>query len=348
MSVSEYIVTEEAPADWDGYVQSHVEARPFHMSSAVRIGADAFGFRAHFLTVRHPNGALRGVLPLVEQTLIPWTRALVSLPFCTYGGPLADDDDAVLTLLEGAEAVARARHARRIILRNARRMPAIPNEANLEKVSMILELPDSIEELARGLGSKLRSQIKRAERIDPEVCWGRGELVRDFYEVFCSVMRDLGTPVYPRRFFDTVVRALGDRASVAVIRVAGRPVSGAVVVRWHAGLEVPWAGTLHSMNKDAVNMRLYWELLQYAIDRGCKTFDFGRSSRGVGTYRFKSQWGCTPVQLHWHSWEPSSTRSPSRLAGSGIGTAAATAVWRKLPLSVANWIGPIVSPRLPW
>ena len=348
MRVANYIVTAEAPPDWDGYVQAHPDARAFHTASAVRIGADAFGLRVHFVTVRRKDGTLCGVLPLIEQTLIPWTRTLVSLPFCTYGGPLADDDEALLSLLAGAEAVARERRARRIILRNPRHMPAIPHEASLEKVSMVMELPDSIEELAHRLGSKLRSQIKRAERVDPQVNWGRGELVRDFYEVFCSVMHDLGTPVYPSRFFDAVVRALGDRASVAIVRVAGRPVSGAIVVRWHEGLEVPWAGTLHSMKKDAVNMRLYWELLQHAIDRGCKTFDFGRSSRDVGTYKFKSQWGATPVQLHWHSWEPNSTSKRPRPGLDRTNTEAATTVWRKLPLPVANWLGPVISARLPW
>ena len=173
------------------------------------IATAAFGLRSHFVTVRGSDGKLRGALPLVEQTLIPWTRCLVSLPFCTYGGPLADDDQALAALLEGAEQLAQQRQAARIILRHARLMPAIPYPVSLDKVSMILPLPDNREELARRLGSKLRSQIRRADRANPEVRIGREELVDDFYTVFCSVMRDLGTPVYPQEVLRRRARCAG-------------------------------------------------------------------------------------------------------------------------------------------
>ena len=246
------------PPDWDDYVQAHPDASAFHTASAVKIANAAFGLRSHFVTVRGSDGKLRGALPLVEQVLIPWTRCLVSLPFCTYGGPLADDDQALAALLEGAEQLAHQRQAARIILRHARLMPAIPYPVSLDKVSMILPLPDTREELAKSLGSKLRSQIRRADRANPEVRIGREELVDDFYTVFCSVMRDLGTPVYPRKFFDVVLDALGGNASVMVIYVDGIAASGAILIHWRDRLKVPWAATLHWMNPMAINMRLYW------------------------------------------------------------------------------------------
>jgi FemAB-related protein (PEP-CTERM system-associated) len=348
MSTAGCNCSESAPADWDDYVLAHPDAHAFHSAAAVRIGAEAFGLRTHFVTLRGTDGRLCGALPLVEQTIIPWTRTLVSLPFCTYGGPLADDDSALTTLVDATEQVARERRARRIVLRHARPMPVIDHPESLEKVSMVLELPDDSAELGRRLGSKLRSQIKRAERVNPEVRLGHTELLDEFYPVFCNVMRDLGTPVYPRRFFEAVLQALGERAGVVVIRVAGEPVSGAITVQWRDMMEVPWAGTLHRMNPAAANMRLYWELLRLAVARGCRRFDFGRSSRDAGTYRFKAQWGAQPMQLHWHSWEPGGARQPVPATEVRSRLDAVVNLWSKLPLPVANRLGPRISHRLPW
>jgi lipid II:glycine glycyltransferase (peptidoglycan interpeptide bridge formation enzyme) len=227
-------------------------------------------------------------------------------------------------------------------------MSTIPQPVSLDKVSMLLPLPDSQEELAKRLGSKLRSQIRRAERADPEVRLGGAELLDDFYSVFCSVMRSLGTPVYPRRFFDIVLDALGDKASVMVLYVGNGPVSGALVVQWRGAMEVPWAATLHELNPIAINMWLYWQLLLLAIDRGCRTFDFGRCSANAGTYRFKAQWGAQPVQLYWQTWTPGVSGSAIMVADARSKIDAVTRLWSKLPLPLANWLGPRISSRLPW
>lgn len=348
MSAASCSWSETAPADWDEYVQRHPDAHAFHTAAGVRIGAEAFGLWTQFGTVRGPDGRLGGVLPLVEQTVIPWTRTLVSLPFCTYGGPLADDDGMLLALVEGAEQLAAERRSKRIVLRHARSIPAIRRPERLDKVTMRLELPDNSEAVARRLGSKLRSQIRRAERVDPVIRVGNAELLDAFYPVFCNVMRNLGTPVYPRRFFDVVLQALGERAIVVIIRVDGEPVSGAIAVKWRDTMKVPWAGTLPRMNPAAVNMRLYWELLQLAVAQGCQTFDFGRSTRDSGTYRFKAQWGAQPAQLHWQSWEPGAGHQQESLSEARSRLEAVVNFWRKLPLPVANLLGPRISHRLPW
>jgi FemAB-related protein (PEP-CTERM system-associated) len=346
--MSAYNCSLSPPADWDDYVRMHPDSGAFHCAAAVQIACAAFGFLAHFVTVRGDDGRLRGVLQLVEQVLIPWTRSLVSLPFCTYGGPLADDDETLTSLIEGAEKIACERRALRIVLRHARPMPSIPHPVNLDKVSMVLPLAATSEALGKQLGAKLRSQIRRAERVNPEIRVGHAELLDDFYPVFCNVMRDLGTPVYPRRFFDVVLRSLGDHGSVVVLYVGNEPVSGAVLVGWRDSLEVPWAATLHRLKPMAINMRLYWELLQLAIVRGCRTFDFGRCSREAGTYRFKAQWGAEPVQLHWQTWTPGrlDQRVSADYGRSRMDTA--VKVWSKLPLPLVNWLGPHISPRLPW
>lgn len=336
------------PGDWDAYVTGHADASAWQLAAAVGIGAASFGLRSFFLGARDTGGRLRGVLPVVEQRLVPWTRCLVSLPFCTYGGVLADDEAALAALLRGVEDLADKRRAEQIVLRHSRPMPTVSWAQSMDKVSMVLQLPDSVAELQKKLGSKLRSQIRRVDRENPEVRIGGAELLADFYPVFCSVMRDLGTPVYPLRFFAAVCAALQSRVSVVVIYLGGRPVSGAILVQWRDGMEVPWAATLGEVKSLSVNMRLYWELLQLALARGCRFFDFGRSSVDAGTYRFKSQWGAQPVQLYWHCWSQRGSGAVAGPPNERARLALAVRLWSRMPLPLANRLGPIISPNLPW
>jgi FemAB-related protein (PEP-CTERM system-associated) len=336
------------PGDWDAYVTGHADASVWQLAAAVGIGAASFGLRSFFLGARDAGGRLRGVLPVVEQRLVPWTRCLVSLPFCTYGGVLADDEAALAALLRGVEDLADKRRAEQIVLRHSRPMPTVSWAQSMDKVSMVLQLPDSVAELQKKLGSKLRSQIRRVDRENPEVRIGGAELLADFYPVFCSVMRDLGTPVYPLRFFPAVCAALQSRVSVVVIYLGGRPVSGAILVQWRDGMEVPWAATLGEVKSLSVNMRLYWELLQLALARGCRFFDFGRSSVDAGTYRFKSQWGAQPVQLYWHCWSKRGSGAVAGPPNERARLALAVRLWSRMPLPLANRLGPIISPNLPW
>lgn len=336
------------PPEWDRYVLAHRNANVAHLSAAVGIGAEAFGLQSYFLHVRDSVGAIRGVLPVVKQTLVPWVPTLVSVPFFTYGGPLFDDEHGLTALLDQLDRLSESLGARRVVLRHVESMPTIPHPESLDKIAMRLELPGTTAELSEALGSKLRSQIRRADRLKPSVRIGGAELVGDFYAVFCNVMRDLGTPVYPKRFFEVVLKSLGSCATVVVVSVGGRPVSGAIAMRWRDELEIPWAATLGSMRPDAINMRLYWELMRFAVESGCRVFDFGRSSRDGGTHRFKAQWGASPLQLHWHLWHTTGSQAQSSAPTGGESAALLSRVWQRLPLAIANAIGPRISHRLPW
>jgi FemAB-related protein (PEP-CTERM system-associated) len=340
-------VSQTPPGGWDDYVRGHVEASPYHLAESVQIGRKVFGFRCHFIVARQGRGGTCGVLPLVEQPGLLSGRQLVSLPFFNYGGILADDLHAASALARAGEILAAQRRVERIELRHAQICEALSYPATLEKAALILELPPSPSELLKRFDSKLRSQIRRADRENPEVRVGGAELVRDFYEVFCSVMRDLGTPVYPRRFFDCVLREAGLSTTVVVIYLHDVPVSGAVLVEFGKRLEIPWAATLSRVKGQAINMRLYWEVLQLAIARGCTSFDFGRATLDSGPYRFKRQWGAKPRQLHWQHWSRSGV-APRERSERQQSLKLAVELWQRLPLRIANWLGPRISHRLPW
>lgn len=335
-----------APDGWDAYVDKHSAGSAYHRAAAVRVGADAFGLRTVFLSACDSQARLTGVLPLVEQSSLLFGRFLVSLPFFTYGGILSDDHRAATALAEAAAQIAGARGAAHVELRHSVPLPELALPERLDKVSMILPLPASEEALAKQLGSKVRSQIRRAEREKPEVVWGGVELIPDFYRVFAPAMHKLGTPVYPRKFFEIVCRALRDLCAVLVVRIQGKPHAAAVVVRHGRRIEVPWAAASEEAKRGAVNMRLYWEMLRHATAAGAQAFDFGRSTVDSGTYRFKTQWGAVPTQLHWHYWLRRGTTLP-RLNQSNPKYASAADLWRRMPLWCANLLGPYIVRNLP-
>jgi len=338
--------TSAAPADWDRYVEAAPLATAYHRARAVAIGERAFGLRTSFLAARGEQGQLIGVLPLVEQSSTLFGRFLISLPFVTYGGILADDPSVAAALAERAAALARERRAKHLELRHTQPLLGVTFAERLDKVSMVLPLPSSEEALAKQLGSKLRSQTRRGAREALQVVWGGAELVADFYPVFAASMHQLGTPVYPRAFFDIVCEQLRELASVLVVRMRGKVHAAAILVRHGRTLEVPWAAASAEAKSLSVNMSLYWEMLRFAIARGAEAFDFGRSSIGSGTYRFKEQWGAQPHQLHWHYWLPAGAPIPT-LNQSNPKYARAAALWRRMPLWCANLVGPYIVRNLP-
>ena len=335
-----------APPGWDEFVLRHPQSTAYHRAEAVGIGRRAFGLDTFYLTATDAIGNITGVLPLVEQSSLLFGRFLSSVPFFTYGGILALDAQVAAALAGAASELGRERRARHVELRHSAQVERLPLADRTDKVSMVLPLPADEAALSKQLGSKLRSQIKRAEREEPTIHWGGAELLAEFYPVFAQAMHDLGTPVYPRRFFDITLSALRDVADVLVIRVKGRAEAAAVLVRHGDRIEVPWAACSPAGKRAALNMRMYWEMLKLSVARGARAFDFGRSTVDSGTYKFKAQWGAQPLQLHWYYWLPHGAEIP-RLNQSNPKYQLAAKMWRRLPLWGANLVGPWLVRKLP-
>ena len=334
-----------APGGWDAYVARHELATAYHRADAVSIGARAFRLRTTYVTA-YEGETIVGVLPLVEQSSRLFGRYLVSLPFMTYGGILSESTEIATAITERAAVEAQARNADHVELRHTVALPGIQLAERLDKVSMMLPLPDTEVALAKLLGAKLRSQIKRGERQKLELTWGGAELIPEFYRVFAPAMHALGTPVYPRRFFEVVYDALRDVSDILVVSMGGKPHAVAFLVRHGKTMEVPWAVASPEAKHESVNMRMYWELLTRSIQKGAKSFDFGRSTVDSGTYRFKAQWGAKPHQLYWHYWLPAGAPVP-KLNQSNPKYARAAEIWSRMPLWCANLVGPRLARHLP-
>lgn len=268
----------------------------------------------------------------------------VSLPYFNYGGPLVVDTAVSGPLIERAADHARATRVRMLEIRDIAPREGIASRT--DKATFILELPDTAEALGERLGAKLRSQIRRSDREAPEIVQGGADLVAEFYAVFAETMRDVGTPVLARRFFERMFERVGDDCRIVIVRLAGRTAAAALLTKHRQTIEVPWAGSLRQFRSAAANMRLYWECLKHAIESGHRRFDFGRSTVDSGPWHFKRQWGAQPMQLHWHY--PLERRIPVAATQDSALFRAARVVWRHLPLPVATRLATRMSAGLPW
>jgi FemAB-related protein (PEP-CTERM system-associated) len=336
---------EESGAEWDAYVRGAEGAAAYHAYAWRKLIRDVFGHESHYFAAHDPAGKIVGVLPLVRLRSPLFGDFMVSLPFFNYGGVLADSPAVVATLSASAAECAKGLGVSHVELRHTADLcPQWPSRT--DKVTMLLPLPESAALLNKQLDAKVRSQIKRPLREGAVASHGGLELLDDYYAVFSRNMRDLGTPVYPKRFFERILQAFPQAARIHVVRLGGEPVAAGFVIGAGDTLEIPWASSLRSANAVGVNMLLYWSVLERACEAGYRQFDFGRSTRDSGTFRFKKQWGAQPKQLTWHYWLRNGGQPP-QINPANPKYQLAVKVWQKLPLPVANFLGPLIVKHLP-
>jgi FemAB-related protein (PEP-CTERM system-associated) len=330
-------------ASWDRYVEHHQSASVYHLFCWRDIIERVFRRKTYYLMAKSDSRII-GVLPLVRLRSLAFGDFLVSLPYLNYGGVLSDTDAVCNELASRCSEFAEDLGVSHAELRHS--TDCISWQRRTDKISMRLKLPGDGDKLWTQLGSKLRAQIKRPLREGVTCEIGGHDLVDDFYSVFSTKYRDLGVPVYPKRWFTAILNTLPHQSRIFVVRLSGRPVAASLSIGFRGTMEVPWASSLRAMDRIGANMYLYWNMLKYALDHGYQTFDFGRSTKDSGTYRFKRQWGATPMQLYWHYWLQENREMP-QLNLDNPKYQFATAVWRKLPVPVANFLGPRIVKNLP-
>ena len=345
-------IAEADLAGYQAFIASQSRASAYHHPAWLQAVEQAYGHAGWLITATDGRGALTGVLP-VCQLRRPGGGELVSLPFCDLGGTLTalGVNQARGELLAGALELMDRTGLQHMALRE-REFSREAGENNLlvdgagtsvGKVSLLARLPDSADELLHSFKAKLRSQIRKAEKngLTATVETGSSAL-KAFYPVFAANMHRLGSPVHSRAWFEALKTHYGEQMVVGLVRLGHRPVAAGIVLIQGRNACLPWASTLAEFNHLAPNMLLYWQLLRYVTELGCREFDFGRSTPGEGTYRFKRQWGAQPVALHWRDYLIDGTFAERQTAGPGRSRQWAEACWQRLPLALANRLGPRV------
>lgn len=329
----------------DDYVERSESSSLYHYYVWRDVIEKSFGHDCYYLVCENERGVVGGILPLVHMKSALFGNQLVSMPFFNYGGVCADDEKCRDLLLEESIRKAKDLGAGNI---EFRQVAPLNNgfPVKTAKVSMRLRLPDSAEELWRSFPSKLRSQIRRTEKEGMEIRVGRFEELDSFYSVFSINMRDLGTPVYPKYFFWNILNYFPRNTWICSIYMGKTAVASGFLAGAKGMLEIPWASSIRRYNKYSPNMLLYWTSLSFACRQGYSVFDFGRSTAGESTYKFKEQWGAAPVQLHWHYWLRQEGEMPE-INPRNPKYRWAIEIWKKLPVPLTTILGPPIVKNIP-
>jgi FemAB-related protein (PEP-CTERM system-associated) len=337
-----------APAEWDAFVRGCPGWTHCHLHGWRAVIGDVLGHECPYLAARDASGALVGVLPLVRVRSLLFGHYLVSMPFLNYGGPLGAPE-AVRALARAAVEQGTRDGAKLVELRSRCEQP-LELPVSHRKITVVLDLPTDggAEALFKRFSAKLRSQVRRPQKEGVTVHFGADQ-VAPFFDVFARHMRDLGTPVQPRRLFEAIARAFPDDAWFGCAYLAGRPIACGAGFAWAGEFEMTWASALAEYNRVAPNMLLYWAFMERALEAGLRRFNFGRCTPDGGTHRFKRQWGAQDEPLWWYHYARGATDGAAAHTPSPDDGAYAWGprLWKRLPVPLATAIGPRIVRCIP-
>jgi FemAB-related protein (PEP-CTERM system-associated) len=331
-------------ASWDAFVHAHPRATLFHLTAWKRVLEETFGYPAHYLVALR-GGRTAGVLPLFLCRSIRGERGLFSLPHTVYGGPLGEDAEVEEALVDGARAAARRLGANAIELRN--RHATLVDAPPLEGfVTFEKELPGTVDAVRGTFPKKAREMLNQATKRHKLAADFAGDLDA-FYPLLAASFHRLGTPVFPRRFFRAMMREFGDQASVLLIRHGDEPVSAVLSIVFRDTMSPLYSGEGVAVRDLKSNNFKYFKLMEYAVERGLRRFDFGRSrANNEGVVRFKENQGFSaeslPYQILHLDGAPAAAADPN----SGF-FQKARRIWSRLPAPVARTFGPAIVKYFP-
>lgn len=335
---SEIVLCDAKSQDvWDEYVRNSSSATFCHQFAWRSVIEQAYGHRTFYFMIRQDQ-VVRGIMPLVLVRSALFGSSLASMPFLDYGGICADDQRYAEQLMATAQRLMQEQRTKKVELRHCQPLSQA-GLSRLDKVSMILDLSSGADAIWKALPGKVRNQVRKAEKAGLTTVEGGIEFLDEFYDIFAVNMRDLGSPVHDKAFFQHLFRHFGQQARCRLIRERNKPVGALISLFFKDMMIVPWASSLREYFSKCPNNLLYWSAIQDGCQRGCKKFDFGRSSIKSGTYEFKRQWGAEPLQLHWQCLGPGSQVNTT-VSAQDAKFHAVVELWKRLPVPLTRLLGP--------
>jgi len=328
-------------ARWDAFVDSQPRATFFHKAGWREVIETAFGHPAHFLYAEE-NGEIVGILPLGHVKSALFGNALVSTPFCVYGGIVSVSEPARLALDTAACELGRALRVDHLELRNIQ--PAAGSRPVKELyVTFRKQLDPDPEKNLLAIPRKQRAMVRKG------MASGLGSVIDAgpdrFYDVYAESVRNLGTPVFGKKLFKVLLDVFGEDCEILSVEHQGRAVSSVMNFYFRDEVLPYYGGGTSDARELYANDFMYWEVMRRAVGRGVRVFDYGRSKIGTGSYRFKTHWGFEPTPLHYE-YELVEAKHIPDVNPLNPKYKMLIAAWKRLPLPVSKLIGPFLARNL--
>ena len=325
-------------SEWDGFVGEAPSATFFHLSGWKDVAERAFGHRTFYLVARR-GGRVTGVMPLTRIRSFLFGHSLISNAFCVHGGPLFEDENTRDRLLHEAIRIARETKADGVESRSSHGAGDEWTARCGMYATFRRPIAATAEENLKMIPRKQRAMVRKgmANGLLAETDDSAARL----HHVYAESVRHLGTPVFPRRYFELLKERFASACDILVVTKDGRAVAGVMNFYFRDEVLPYYGGGTREARALAANDFMYWEVMRRACETGRKAFDFGRSKIGTGAYDFKRNWGFSPTPL---------TYSYCRLGAREMGAlnplnpkfSLAIKVWQRLPLPLTKVIGPAI------
>lgn len=335
-------------AAWDAYVHRSPQATFCHLSGWGRVIERVWKHKSYHLFAES-NGTVTGVLPLFHVHSRLFGSMLVSSPNAVYGGVAADDEESRKALIDAAKKIAGNLQVDYLELRHAFENEA-EDDAQLHRKELYYTFEHPIttdeEALMKTFPRDLRRMIRQGPKNGLVSQVGQEELLDDFYEVYATSVRNLGTPVFSKRLFAEMLAEFPETSDIVLIRQGGR-VAGGVLSFYFRDTVMPYYGGAYAeFYRAGINNFMYWELMRHAAARGFTRFDFGRSKIGTGAYDFKRGWGMEVRALPYQFYLVRAKEMPN-LNPTNPKFELMIKTWKRLPLGVTKLLGPVIVKNLP-
>jgi FemAB-related protein (PEP-CTERM system-associated) len=320
---------------WDQFVEASDTATFFHLSAWQRVIQQAFSHKTYYVYAEQ-EGEISGILPLVHVKSLLFGNTLISNAFCVYGGIVASNDQAFQELQNYAQKLARELGVDCLEMRNRQQQhPDWPHKQLY--VTFRKELDSDHDKNMSAIPRKQRAMVRAGIKVGLTGVVDTN--IDRFYQAYSVSVRNLGTPVFPKHYFQLLKQVFADDCEILTIEHEGRLVAS--VMSFYFKDEVlPYYGGGTDLARDLKgNDFMYWEVMHRAVDKGCKVFDFGRSKEGTGSYRFKKHWGFEPEPLFYEIDLVKAQQIPE-INPLNPKYQFFIAAWKRLPLPVSQLVGP--------
>lgn len=332
-----YARDEDATA-WDAFVLATPDATFFHRFGWRNIFRDIFRLETHYL-VAESDRTITGILPLVHQNSLFFGNSLSSLPFCAEGGPVAIDIESRAMLDDAAIRLMRTLKARSLEFRSRSPSRAGWTVRSGLYATFARDLSSNAEENLRAIPRKQRAVVRKT--LQAALTSHIDDNVDALFRIYSESVRNLGTPVFSKRYFAALRATFASDCDIVVVRHGTEPLSAVMNFYFRDTVMPYYAGGLKAARRNGANDFMYWEVMRRAADRGYRHFDFGRSKAETGAFAFKKNWGFEPQWLQYEYYLPPGAAVPEKNPNNPK-YAILIALWKRLPLPVANLMGPFL------
>ena len=327
---------------WDLYVKNHSQGSFFHLSGWQQVISKSFNHDCYFLFIEL-DGNIAGVLPLVEVKSKLFGHALISTPFCVYGGAIADTPALVRQLEQEACQLAEKLSVDYLELRYQEKQDSALLLKQAHSI-FACELAEDNEQILANIKKKQRAVIRHSLKNELSFSLQQGKAnFHDFYQLLSTSYRNLGTPIFSKDYFNNLVDVFGENVDIAVIKNKDKQLSSAVMNFYFNEQVLPYYG---GGNDSARGLKsadyMYYQVMCNARGRGYRWYDFGRSKNDSGPYKYKKNWGMQPKSLYYYYHQVNADELPN-LSPNNPKYKFFIQLWQKLPLKVSQIVGPFLS-----